>query len=633
MRPARVPGVLSFPTTALTDLPRPHELPGTLDGQPAVLRYGFSAAAFVLALWGRFALIGLLPPTGYPFLTFFPAVLVTAYCAGLGPGLLASAASVVAAWYWFVTPTASFDLAVPDLIALVFFAAILVVDCVVLHLLRRAMARVAASRLALAEGEQRLRQVLDGLQVNAWLLDPAGRVVEVNRVPLATAGQRREHVLGRPWSDSVGWAGDAAARARARALVDRAAAGETVREDVRAGEATLDLQLEPLRDGEGRVVALVAGAVDVSERVRAVGALRDSEERFRLVADNLPQLAWMAEPDGAITWYNQRWYDYTGTTFEQMQGWGWKSVHHPDHLEQVTAKFVAHLAAGEVWEDTFPMRGKDGSWRWFLSRALPLKDAEGRVLRWFGTNTDVTEQRAIEQSLREADRQKDIFLATLAHELRNPLAPIRSAGEIVRLSTHGDERLARAAQIIERQSAQLARLVDDLLDLSRIRSGRMSLRLEDVDLHDAIEGTVETWLPQLQAAGQHLLIEVPPGPLPVRLDVARAIQCMGNVLHNASKFSPPGSRIALEVARVDGWARVTVRDPGQGMPADLVPRVFDLFVQESHSGLAGHTGLGIGLALTRHLVEMHGGAVRARSPGRGQGSEVELDWPLSAPAG
>jgi signal transduction histidine kinase len=114
------------------------------------------------------------------------------------------------------------------------------------------------------------------------------------------------------------------------------------------------------------------------------------------------------------------------------------------------------------------------------------------------------------------------------------------------------------------------------------------------------------------------------------MDVARAIQCIGNVLHNASKFSPAGSRIELQVARVDRWARITVRDRGQGMPAELLPRVFDLFVQESHSGMAGHTGLGIGLALTRHLVEMHGGAVRARSPGRGQGSEVEMDWPLAA---
>jgi PAS domain S-box-containing protein len=169
---------------------------------------------------------------------------------------------------------------------------------------------------------------------------------------------------------------------------------------------------------DGRAESLVGVSTDVTEQRLAERALREREEEFRTIANSLPQLAWMAASDGSITWYNERWYEYTGTTFDDMRGWGWKSVHHPDHLERVTAKFVEAVAQGTAWEDTFPLRGKDGNYRWFLSRALPIRDPEGRVLRWFGTNTDITQQRELEairdQALAEAklERQRlyDVFM-------------------------------------------------------------------------------------------------------------------------------------------------------------------------------------------------------------------------------
>jgi PAS domain S-box-containing protein len=141
----------------------------------------------------------------------------------------------------------------------------------------------------------------------------------------------------------------------------------------------------------------------VTARVEAERALAESEARFRAIADNIPQLAWMARPDGRIVWCNRRWFDYTGTTLDEAQGWGWRAVHHPDHVGRVAARFRASVEAGEPWEDTFPLRGRDGEYRWFLSRALPVRDEEGRVALWFGTNTDITEQRLAEMALAQSE--------------------------------------------------------------------------------------------------------------------------------------------------------------------------------------------------------------------------------------
>jgi len=193
-------------------------------------------------------------------------------------------------------------------------------------------------------------------------------------------------------------------------------------------------------------------------------ALRESNARFRDLVDNIPQLAWIADADtdGEVRWFNQNWFDYTGTTLEEMRGHGWRAVHHPDHAARVIQKFTHHVRAGLDWEDTFPLRGKDGQFRWFLSRMKVIRDESGAVARIFGTNTDITEQRETANELRriaaelsEMNRRKNEFLAMLAHELRNPLAPIRNAAKILRLSGSNREAVQSAADMMERQSGQL----------------------------------------------------------------------------------------------------------------------------------------------------------------------------------
>ena len=207
---------------------------------------------------------------------------------------------------------------------------------------------------------------------------------------------------------------DGAEVAVAELPMQRAARGEEVRDDeleVRFADGTslaILIDGSPLRDASGKVVGAVCAAVDITARKRAEGSLREREAQFRTLADSIPQLAWMTDADGWIFWYNQRWYDYTGTTLEEMQGWGWRSVHHPDEVERVVARFSAALKSGEAWEDTFPLRGADGRYRSFLSRALPIRDDRGRIVRWFGTNTDITEQLATERELRDSRQRLEL---------------------------------------------------------------------------------------------------------------------------------------------------------------------------------------------------------------------------------
>ncbi|MEZ4234569.1 MAG: response regulator, partial [Myxococcota bacterium] len=350
----------------------------------------------------------------------------------------------------------------------------------------------------------------------------------------------------------------------------------------------------------------------------------DGEARFRALAENIAQLAWMADATGWIYWYNQRWYEFTGTTLEQMQGWGWRDVHHPDHVDRVVVRVQHAWDTGEPWEDTFPLRRHDGVYRWFLSRALPIRDDQGRVVQWFGTNTDITEQRESQRALEEADRRKDEFLAVLAHELRNPLAPVRTAVQVLGRADAGAGDKERAREMVDRQVRHMVRLVDDLLDVSRITRGKLELQRVRVGLGEVVEQAVEAARPQLEGAGLTLTYTPPAAPVAVDADPVRLGQVVSNLLDNARKFAPGGT-VAV-VARVEpGEAVVEVADDGVGLSPDDLGELFEMFSQVG----ARREGLGIGLALSRQLVALHGGTLRAHSAGLGQGSRFEIRLPTA----
>jgi signal transduction histidine kinase len=251
---------------------------------------------------------------------------------------------------------------------------------------------------------------------------------------------------------------------------------------------------------------------------------------------------------------------------------------------------------------------------------------------WAGINLDISRLKRVEEELREADRRKDEFLATLAHELRNPLAPIRSGLQLLRLAPPGGEPARQALGIMERQVHHLVRLLDDLMEVSRITQGQVRLRKETVDLAGAVHAALEASRPLMSAAAHQLELDLPAEPIPVLADPVRLSQVLSNLVNNAAKYTPDGGRIRVSARRERDRAVLRVRDNGIGIAPEMLPRVFEKFAQLPGALARSHGGLGIGLSLARTLVELHGGTIQASSEGEGKGAEFIVSLPALAAA-
>ena len=484
--------------------------------------------------------------------------------------------------------------------------------------------RKQAEAIARAQ-EQRTTTILESITDAFCSLNRDWRFVYANREAEKLLGCTRDYLIGKNhWEEYPATLGTDVERNFRRAVVENV----TVKFEhfYAPHDRWYEIHAYPSPDG------LSVYFRDVSERRRADAAMRESEEKLRLLADTIPQLAWMARPDGYIFWYNRRWYEYTGTTPDQMEGWGWQSVHDPVQLPKVLERWKGSITSGEPFDMVFPLKGADQQFRPFLTRVNPLRDEQGRILYWFGTNTDISEIKRMEEALRDADRRKDEFLATLAHELRNPLAPIRNSLNILRM-TGGGAGADRLHEMMERQVAHMVRLVDDLLELSRISRGKIELQKQDVDLSAIIRHAVETSKPFIEAGGHQLTVSLPTERLTVNGDLVRLAQVFANLLNNSAKYTNPGGRITLTGKRDGSDLIVSVRDTGIGIPREMLGRVFEMFAQVNNELSRTQDGLGIGLNLVRTLVTMHGGTVEARSDGLGQGSEFIVRLPLSVTPG
>lgn len=379
-----------------------------------------------------------------------------------------------------------------------------------------------------------------------------------------------------------------------------------------------------------RVTTLVSALQTAIRARRRQYELRDRIQSQELMAETIPSFVWTTSPDGTVTYVNRRWLEYCGIDDWQKATAAQSLTVHPEDAERSEKAWQWHLRKGRDFEIELRLRRHDGAYRWFVSRAVPFRDETGHIISWFGTTTDIHEQKEMEETLRQADRRKDEFLATLAHELRNPLAPIRNALHIMRLKGDDPAIVEQARQIMDRQLGQMVRLVDDLLDVGRITRGKLELRKERVELGAVIKNAIDATRPLIAAAGHELNVTLTSKPVYLDADPVRLAQVLSNLLNNAAKYMDRGGNIWLSAVAGEEDVVITVRDKGIGIPAGALPTVFDMFTQVDASLERAHGGLGIGLTLAKRLVELHGGSIEARSEGIGQGSEFAVRLPFVA---
>ena len=360
-------------------------------------------------------------------------------------------------------------------------------------------------------------------------------------------------------------------------------------------------------------------------------AMQHSDARFRSFADAMPQMVWSTLPDGAHDYFNQRWYDFTGVAEGSTDGEGWNGIFHPQDQARAWERWRHSLSTGEEYEIQYRLRDRHGAYRWVLGRALPLYDDLGKLVRWMGTCTDIHEQKLAEDQLRRAGASKDEFLAMLAHELRNPLAPISSAAQLLSMPGMNEERVRLASDIIGRQVRHMTELVDDLLDVSRVARGLVELDMAPLDINSIVDAAVEQSAPMMEARMHEFALHLPAAPAWVLGDKTRLVQAIANLLNNAAKYTPKHGKIALLVKLQEQRLNVSVADNGNGISADLLPYVFDLFTQGERTPDRAHGGLGLGLTLVKRIALLHGGDVGVHSAGPGQGSTFTMWIPVCVP--
>ena len=475
----------------------------------------------------------------------------------------------------------------------------------------------------------RLRHVLASITEGYFVLDAGFRFVEVNETARRAVFRDvpREEMLGRAFWE----------------VFPEGRTSEFFRQCHRAMETGRDAHFEARshivprwfethvfpHPEEGRVEVFVR---DVSDRKRAEEALEASEREFRAVFElSATGAAQTDAATGCLLRVNRRFCEIVGYPEEELLGRTFDEITHPDdRIRAAETTWPVLRGERESFEIEKRYMRKDGRVVWVMVAGRLIRDADGRPFRSIATIVDVTTRREVENRLREADRRKDEFLATLAHELRNPLAPIRYAARLLRPDSP-PAAITQVRDTLERQSTQMARLLDDLLDVSRITRNVIELKREALDLRQAVEDSVEVARPLIDAVHHRLVVSLPGKPVWVEADRTRLSQIVANLLQNAAKYTDPGGRIEVGVEQQAEAAVLRVRDSGIGIAPEMRERVFEIFSQVHRPGDATRSGLGIGLAIVKRLVELHGGRIEVTSEGLGKGAEFTVRLPLATP--
>jgi hypothetical protein len=361
-------------------------------------------------------------------------------------------------------------------------------------------------------------------------------------------------------------------------------------------------------------------------------------EILRQLADNVPQIVWVARPDGSHEYYNRRWFDYSGLTLEESTQAGWNNLFHPEDTERANEAWAEALRSGTPYDIEFRLRrARDGEYRWFLGRACPHRNPEGEIVNWFGTCTDIHEQKLAQQKLRgsrdamrQENRQKDEFLGMISHELRTPLNAVFGWTRLMQENLLNEEERAEAVDSIMRNAEAQARLIEDVLDITRIVNQKLSLDREILNLVDVVSDAIEAVRPSADVKKIRIETAIESEDLIVDADRMRLQQVILNLLTNAVKFTPHGGSVRLRAARERGSALLEISDTGKGISADLLPHIFERFRQGDSSSTRQHGGLGLGLTIAHQLVVLHGGQIEVQSEGEGKGSRFTVLLPIPA---
>jgi PAS domain S-box-containing protein len=432
------------------------------------------------------------------------------------------------------------------------------------------------------------------------------------------AGQGFEEYLNRVYTTGEAWT------TRARPIaVQRERDGPVT-------QRYIDLVYEPYKDQYGTTIGIFAQGYDVTDAVEAQAAKRESDERLRDGMDAAKMVVWDWNSATDELAYSDNIMLVFGCTPPTMAAIA-RYIHPEDHDRITAAHQRAFAGAGAYQEVVRFIRPDNGKQVWLDSRGKVQYESDGRPAGMRGVTVDVTERYQAELELREANRKKDEFLAMLAHELRNPLAPISTAAEMLRLTAASDSRTLKASEVISRQVKHMTSLVDDLLDVSRVTRGLVQLEKEYVDVKSAVSSAVEQSRPLIEARHHNLTVRTESAHSTVHGDRTRLIQVIVNLLNNAAKYTPQGGEITLTVSSGDGMINISVIDNGIGIDDKLLPQIFDLFTQAERTPDRAQGGLGIGLALVKTMVTLHGGTLSASSAGRGEGSTFTISLPAVTP--
>lgn len=557
---------------------------------------------------------------------FLFAVLAAAWFGGLKAGLLATALTVLYGMCFF---PAREGLPIANAFDALRIAIFLISGTAISWLIDK----THRNRSRADQQRESLRITLASIGDAVLTTDAEGRITSLNSAAAALTGWTQDEAAGRPLEEVFRiineWTRQTVENPAQKVLASGKPVGLANHTLLIAKDGTerpIDDSASPIRDAEGNIKGVVLIFRDISERRRA--------ERIRLrlaaIVESSDDAIFSKDLDGILTSWNQGAEQLYGYCAEEVVGKPVSILFPPDHSDEL-AVIMERIKFGERIEHYETIRQRKDGRRFEAAVSIsPLKDESGRIIGASDITRDISERKRLYQQLQEADRRKDEFLAILAHELRNPLAPIRNALEILRLAGDNKAALEHIRTIMERQLQQMVHLIDDLLDVSRISRGKLNLQMERIELTTVVRHAVEISRPLIEASGHELTVSLPDEPILVDADAVRLAQVFSNLLNNAAKYTERGGRIGLALVRAGSDAVVTITDTGIGIRAEHLPHIFEMFAQVDQSLERSQGGLGIGLTLVKRLTEMHGGTVEAQSEGHNKGTTFRVHLPVAS---